>query len=427
MRNQTPVFVTGMAVTTCLGDSPDALLKSALAGRSGIGHWRGIDVSGCYSKIGGDLSGYDLGAKLAQLEPFLPEEVFARVSRLCARVPWSTRLSVLMAASAWHDAGLSRRAPSPERVATVVAGHNINIGYQTTNMLQYGVRPDSIEPMYALNGLDTLHGRCVSEALDTRGPVYTVGGACASGNLALRSALGDLRSGNADVALVVGAVVDFSPVELQGMALMGALSIDSFNEDPERASRPFDSRREGFVPAHGGAVLVLETEGSLRRRDGIAYAEVLAAAAGCNANHYPNPSAEDEAWLMRSVLEGCAIAPEQVDYISAHATSTPLGDLAEAQAIQQVFGKGGRVKCNAPKSLLGHACWSSAVVEIVLAIEQMRAGRLHPSINVGSLDPAIELDVCQYGPVNHEIGVFMKNAFGFGGLNAISLFRRASR
>lgn len=415
-----------MAVNTPLADSRAGFLDALLAGRSALTRWTGFDASRIYSKIGGDLSGYDVSAKVAALEGVVPADMHRRLRKLAARAPWSTRLSMLMAAEAYADAGLFGAAIDPWRVAVVVAGHNINSGYHRDNLLQFEAEPDFVEALYSVHGLDTDHAGCVSEVLGTRGPLYTVGGACSSGNTALRAAVDEIRHHDVDVALVVGAVFDFNALDLHAMALMGAISVTSFNESPRRASRPFDVRREGFVPAHGGAVLVLEALDHARRREARVDAEVLAVEANADGSHLPQPSEESQTRLMEAVLRRAGLEPDAVDYVSAHATSTPLGDLTEIRSLKRVFaGHAPRLRVNATKSMLGHTLWAAPVVETVAAILQMQAGRLHPTINVEELDPEIDLDVCAGRAVSHPVRVLMKNSFGFGGINCVSVLRSA--
>jgi 3-oxoacyl-(acyl-carrier-protein) synthase len=414
-----------MAINTPLGDSLDGFLEGLLAGRSAVSKWKGIDTSRIYAKVGADLSGYDLPAKVEALQDLLPADVHRRLRRLVAKAPWSTGLSMLLAAEAYRDAGLYQEGPDPTRVAAIVAGHNINFNYQYQNRLQFVDEPDFMDSMLALYGLDTDHAGCISEVLPVRGPIYTVGAACASANTALRCAVDEIRHHDVDVALLVGAVLDFSPIELHAMALLGAISFESFNDAPEKASRPFDTRREGFVPAHGGGALVLEALESAVERGARIYGEVLGVEANADANHLPQPSEEGQARLMSRLLDQCGLRPEAIDYINAHATSTPLGDLVEVRSIKRAFGAhAGRLKINATKSLLGHTCWAAPVVETIASILQMRAGRLHPSINIDELDAEIDLDVCAGQAVDHDVRIFMKNSFGFGGINCVSIIKR---
>ncbi|MBX3273084.1 MAG: beta-ketoacyl-[acyl-carrier-protein] synthase family protein [Sandaracinaceae bacterium] len=414
-----------MSVNTPLGDTLDGFLEGLLAGRSAVSRWKALDVSRCYSKVGGDLGAYDVAAKLASLEGTLPPEAYRRTRKLVSKAPWSTKLSMLMAADAWLDAGLGDAGYDPYRVAAIVAGHNINFNYQYESRKQYAEEPDWMDGMLALTGLDTDHAGSVSEALQLKGPTYTMGSACASGNHALRAAIDEIRYHGVQAALVVGAVLDFSPVELHAMALMGAITFESFNDDPEHASRPFDTRREGFVPSHGGGVLVVEPWDAARARGARIYAEVVGVEASSDGNHLPSPSEEGQTWLMRHLLEVTGVRPEEIDFVSAHATSTPLGDRTEIASLKNVFGPHARrLKINAPKSMLGHTCWAAPTVESIAAILQMRAGTLHSSINVETRDPEIDLDVCDRpGPIPHEARYCLKNSFGFGGINCVSILR----
>jgi 3-oxoacyl-(acyl-carrier-protein) synthase len=277
----------------------------------------------------------------------------------------------------------------------------------------------------AVTGLDTDHAGSISEALGVRGPIYTMGAACASGNIALRAAIDEIRYHDVDMALVTGAVLDFSPVELHAMCMMNAITFTSFNDEPKRASRPWDARREGFVPAHGGGALLVESLTSAKKRGAKIHAEIVGVEANSDANHLPQPSEEGQSRLMRHVLDKFGIAAESIDYVNAHATSTPLGDLTEIRSIKRVFGDHAyRLKLNATKSMLGHTCWAAPVVETVASVLQMQAGKLHPSINVDDLDPEVDLDICRGKMVDWPVRMIMKNSFGFGGINCVSILKR---
>ena len=416
------IVVTGMSVNTPLGDTLAGFLDNLLAGKSAITNWQGIDSEGIYSKVGGDLSGYDTARRLAELADRTPAEWHKRLRRLLSRSPWSTGLTMLMAMDAWLDAGMADSAQDMTRVTAIVGGHNINANHQYRNRIQFAEEPDYMDSMLALNGLDTDHAGCISEMLGVLGPIYTVGAACASANTAIRCAVDEIRYHDAEVAVVTGAVLDFSPLELHAMALMGAISFQSFNDCPSKASRPYDLRREGFVPSHGGASLVLERADHALRRKARIYAEILGVEANADGNHLPQPSEDGQARLMDRLLKKLRVDPGAVDFISAHATSTPLGDRTEIRSIKRVYGDHARkLKVNAPKSMLGHTCWAAPIVETVAGVLQMNAGRLHPSVNIEELDPEVDIDVCAGGPVDHRVRCFMKNSFGFGGINCVSL------
>jgi len=414
-----------MAVLTPLGEDSESLLDNLLAGRSGIRHWTGFDRT-IATKVGGSLEGLDPRPRLAALAAELPEAAQLRLRRTTNRLPWSTALSVLMAARAWHQTGLFAEPPPVDgNTALVVGGHNIGQNYFYKSVRQFEDEPDYVDAQFGLAGLDTDHVAVASEVLGVRGPGYTVGGACASGALALRAACQEIRWGGAERAVVLAPVLDYSPLELHALAIMQAVSHTSFNDAPEQASRPFDRRREGFVPSHGGACLVLETADAACRRGALPLCEVLAVTARSDANRQPSPQEDGQMRAMSAALAEAGLRPEEIDFISAHATSTPIGDITEARSIRRVFGRhADRIKINAPKSMLGHSCWSAPLVELVAAIAQMRAGRLHPTINLDDPDPELDLDVCADGAVVHPVRHLVKNAFGFGGINGVAVLKR---
>jgi 3-oxoacyl-(acyl-carrier-protein) synthase len=419
------IAVTGMSINTPLADDLNGHLAALLEGRSAVGRWRAFDDNRIYSKIAGDLSSYDIDAKTKLLTRTLPAAVADRIARLIARSPWSVKLSVLLALDAYLDAGLPIPEGGTDQISVIVGGHNINSRYHHDNGAIFADEPDYIDGSYAVHLYDTTHVGCISEALQIKGSGFTVGGACASGGFALRAGLDELRHHDVGAVLVVGAVYDSAPIDMHAMALINALSTESFNDNPTRASRPFDTRREGFVPSHGGAALLLERLDLAERRRARIYAEVLGVETASDASHLPHPSEEGEARAMRRVLKACQLEPQDVDYVNGHFTSTPLGDIAEVRAIKRVFGEHARrLKVNATKSMLGHTMAASFLVEAVGAILQMRVGRLHPTINIDELDPAVDLDVCSGEVVNWPVRRLMKNSFGFGGLNASAVFAR---
>ena len=418
------VVITGMSINTPIGDDLDTYYQNLLAGKSAISKWKFFDTGPCYSKIGGDLSEYDWKAKLAALKEKLPPATHKRLRKLVKRAPFSTRLSLLAGADAYADAGVNGDVDH-DRVSVVVGGHNLNNNYFFANNIQYTKEPEFIEGMLALYSLDTDEPASVSEALGFRGAIYTTGGACASANMALRNAVDEVNYHDHDMAFVVGAPLDFAAVDLHAMAIMGAISYESFNETPELASRPYDIHREGFIPSHGAAVLVVEDLEHALKRGARIYCEVLGVASFSDGCHLPSPSVEGQCRTMQGLLNITGVKPEEVDYINAHATSTALGDMTEINSIKKVFGDHAyKLKINAPKSMLGHTCWSAPAVETVAAVLQMCRGTLHPSINVDEMDPEIDLDVCANEPVEHPVRTLVKNSFGFGGINCCALLRR---
>jgi len=413
------VVVTGMGIVTAIGETLAEYRDSLLAGRSGITRWKQMDER-IYSRIGGDLSDFDLKAHLARVGTGYSPSLVEQALRLLRATPLSGRLTAAAALQAFDDAGLLGLVSESyaERFGHVLAGHNLSGNYVYENALALQDEPEFIDPLFGLMFLDTDVLSVVSEMLGLKGSSFTVGGACASGNIALLAGLDLLRSGRAEAVLVSGAPPWLSPVMLQGWALIDALSVRSFNDEPARASRPFDVRREGFVPAEGAGAVVLETLAGARRRGARLYAELLGGAYSADASRLPKPDAAGQARAMRLALQDARIALERVDYINAHATSTVLGDAVEVQAIKQVFGRQAYgIPVNATKSMIGHCLTSAGVVEFIATVLQMECGWLHPTINLDEPEPGLDLDFVPHQARQYRAEVALSNAFGFGGIN----------
>ena len=422
---QKRVVITGMAINTPIGDTLDEFINNLMDGKSAVTKWDTLDTSRIYAKVGGDLGKYDIHAKILSYKDRIPEDIYNRLLKLGSKSPLSIAISLLISVEAFLDSGYIKSIEDGNNVATIIAGHNLNQKYTFENHDVFNEEPEFVEGLFALNGLDTHHVGSVTDILQLHGPAYTVGGACASGNVALRCAVDEIQMHDVKVAAVVAPMLDFSPLDLQGMCIMGAITYKSFNEEPSRASRPYDKDREGFVPSHGSACLIVEDLEHALARGAKIYAEILGVESSSDGCHLPQPSRIGQARLMKRLLKNAGVKPEEVDYINVHATSTPLGDLTELRSIKDVFGDHCKtLKINAPKSLLGHTCWSAATVETVAAILQMNRNELHPSINIDNLDPEVDIDVCRGERKEHNIDIFLKNSFGFGGLNAISLIKK---
>jgi len=409
-----------MGAVTVVGDSPSRFYESLLAGRSGITRWKRADrMSGCASRIGGDLSDFDLAGHLRGLGFPGGEDLGKRCLTVMRAAPRVTKLVAAAALQAHADANSLRGVP-PERTAHVLAGHNLNAGYVVENALVFHRdEPDYIEPLFGLLCLDTDVLSTTSELLDLRGPSFTVGGACASGNLAVLAALDLLRAGRADAAVVSGAPIELEPVSLHGWSLIEAITTRSFNDDPARASRPFDARREGFVPSEGAGALILETLEGASGRGARIHGEILGGSATSDASHLTRPDREGQIRAMREAMDDAGIEAAEVDYVNAHATSTPMGDAVEVAAIEAALGpRARRIPVNATKSMIGHCLSAAGVLEIIATLLQTVHGRIHPTINLDHPDPELDLDFVAEGPRAASIGVAISNSFGFGGLNS---------
>jgi 3-oxoacyl-(acyl-carrier-protein) synthase len=419
------VVVTGLGVISGLGDSPARFWDGLRAGRSAIGRFKSKDPR-LECKIGGDLSDFSLDEHLERTGAAYPGPLLASARKLLRATPLSGRMTAAVALQAWVDAGLDQAAPDPERFGHVCAGHNLNTPYLVENARTYVDEPEFIDPLFGVMVLDTDVVTVTSELLTLKGPSLLVGGACASGNLAAISALDLIRAGRVDGVVLTGAPIALEEVPLHGWVMIDALAFRSFNDQPERASRPFDARREGFVPSEAAAALVLESLDSATRRGAPILAELLGGAAASDACRLTRPHLDGQRRAMLAALRDGGVAPDDVDYVNAHATSTPLGDAIEVAAIKEVLGKrAARVPVNATKSMTGHSLTSAGTLELVATILQMRHGVLHPTINQEEPDPELDLDFVPNVARAHDIHVALSNSFGFGGINSCVVVGRA--
>lgn len=426
MSEKRRVVITGMATINPLGDTLEGFYANLMAGKSGIKRWESVRVDHLDCQIGGDLGDYDFQAALDSFKGRISDEDHKKLRKLFRTMTFSNKSGVVTALNAWLDSGMYGKTIDPYRVSVLVGGHNIASKYIFEQIHQYDEEKEYIDPLYGIEALDPNIPGTISEVLNVQGPAYNVGAACASGNIAMRDGFRDIVTGECDLSVISGPIWDMNESDIHAMGFLSALVVEPrFQQDPEHASRPFDSQRCGFVPSHGAATLILEDLEHARRRGARIYGEVLGVAANANANHLPAPSEEAQYALMTKLLKDTGTRPEQVDFVSCHATGTPLGDLKELNAIKQTFGSHAyKLKVNAPKSMLGHTCWAAPLVETVAAILQMQHGRLHATTNIEELAEGVDLDVCASGPVDWPVNVFLKNSFGFGGLNCCSLIKK---
>jgi 3-oxoacyl-[acyl-carrier-protein] synthase II len=400
------VVVTGLGAVTSLSCQVEDLWKRILAGESGICQIRLFDTTGHKVHFAGELSDWTAGDYLS------PKDA-KRIDRF-------TQFAMVAGIDAVRDSGIDFKSVDPFR-AGVILGSGIGglheIEAQVERLLHKG--PDKVSaftiPKLMLNAAS---GQ-ISIQYGLRGPNYAVATACASATNAIGDAFKCIQYDEADVMVTGGSEAAVTPMGISGFANMRALS--ERNEEPQKASRPFDRDRDGFVLAEGAGMLVFEELAHARRRGARIYAEVLGYGASADAGHITQP---DEAGIgaaraMKRALDDAELAPEAVDYINAHGTSTPLGDLAETNAVKRVFGAHAhRVSISSTKSQLGHLLGASGGVELVLSVLAMREGVVPPTINLDTADPQCDLDYTPRVPRERKVDAAMSNSFGFGGHNA---------
>ncbi|WP_255409614.1 beta-ketoacyl synthase N-terminal-like domain-containing protein [Chromobacterium sp. ATCC 53434] len=362
---------------------------------------------------------------MAELEPFRLDEhlpsalqaepsLAARLRKVGGRSTRVAQAGLLAVAQAWCQAGFPAGG---ERTALVVGGQNLSHAFEAGWSERFAEEPAYLSPSAAIQMLDSDLIGCVSEVFGMQGEGYAVGGASASGNVAILNGLRLIRSGDADVCVVVGALAELSPFQLQAFANLGALGGEAYLDEPERACRPFDRRHNGFIPGQASACLVLEAESHALARGAPALGRVLGGAMSLDGNRGANPSVAGEAGVMRRALANAGVPVDAVEYVNAHGSSSSLGDITELKAIERAFGAHGpNVLVNSTKSISGHCLWSAGVVEALACLVQINAGFLHGNLN---LTEPIEHACALLGPDSRDIGVriAMSNSFGFGGIN----------
>lgn len=411
-QNTTPrVAVTGMGVVTPVGIGVDAAWKNLVAGVSGAGPITHFDTESFGVRIACEATEFDA-------RDFMDARDIRRSDRFC-------QMAVAAAVQAVDQAGLASAPYEAHRIGVIVGsgiGGLATIESTHTTLLQRG--PDKVSPfavpLLMINGAPG----AISMRWGFTGPNYSTVSACATGGHSLGEAARLIRTGVCDVVVAGGAEAAITPLATAAFANMGALS--RRNDEPERASRPFDVDRDGFVMGEGAGILVLEDWASAERRGAPVLAEVVGYAATCDAFHLtqPHPDGLGATLAMRLALQDAGIEPAQVGYVNAHGTST-FADRIESAAIREVFG------VNAPpvsstKSMIGHLLGAAGAVEAIICILSMRDGTLPPTVNNDNQDPECPIDCVPNESRQAEVEYALSNSFGFGGHNAGLVLRKVT-
>ncbi len=412
LNDRARVVVTGMGAMTPLGETPEEFWHNLTAGTSGVGPMTLCDPAGYPCRISGEVSGFDPG-----------QYISGREARRMARF---SQLAVAAGLQALENSGIDMSREDPYRVGVILG--NGNGGFPTLEENcriladQGGMR---MSPFFFPMILPNMAAAAVSRYLGAHGYNSTATTACAASNQAMGEALNAIRGGVADVVFAGGAEAGISLLGLSGFAVMRALS--TRNDEPQLASRPFDADRDGFVPAEGSVVLALERLEHALDRGAPILAELAGFGCTSDAGHpvQPEESGASAAEAMRLALADAGEPPDQVDYINAHGTSTPLNDALETVAIKRLFGaRAYEIPISSTKSMIGHSLGASGALEAAACIKTITEATIHPTINYTSPDPGCDLDYVPNKARSKDVRVALSNAFGFGGQNACLVFRK---
>ena len=406
------VVITGMGAMTPLGESPEEYWQNLTAGTSGIAEMTLCDPEGYPCQISGEVTGFDPGT-------YMPSKEARRMARF-------TQLGVAAALQAVESASYDISKDDPYRVGVLLG--NGNGGFPTLEENcriladRGGMR---MSPFFFPMILPNMAAAAVSRYTGAHGYNSTATTACAASNQALGEAMAVIQRGTADVMLAGGTEAGISLLGLSGFAVMRALS--TRNDNPQKASRPFDADRDGFIPSEGSVIMVLESLDHALARGAQILAELAGFGSTSDAGHpvQPQEDGASAAAAMQMALVDAGVSLEQVDYINAHGTSTPLNDTLETVAIKRLFGDlAYKIPISSTKSMIGHSLGAAGSLDAAACVKTITEGRIHPTANYETPDASCDLDYVPNKSRAQNVQVALSNAFGFGGQNACVVFRK---
>ncbi len=411
-RERRRVVITGMGAITPLGLTVDEYWQALVEGKSGIGKITLCDVTGLTCQIAGEVKGFDP-------HDYMEYKETRRMARFSHFIVASTRIAI-------EDAGLNLSREKAERMGVVV-GNGIG-GFPEAEeghlvlLERGGMR---LTPFFMPMVLPNMAAGQISLIFGLKGFSSTITTACAAATQAIGDALEVIRQNKADVMVAGGTEAAISPTGVAGFCVMKALT--TRNDEPTKASRPFDAKRDGFVPSEGAGVLILESLEHALRRGARIYAEAAGVGISSDAYHVTAPDADGSGAIraMQWAIEDANLKPNEIDYINAHGTSTPINDRIETQAIKTLFGDyAHQLPISSTKSMIGHLLGASGVVEGIACVKAITEGIIHPTINYEYPDPDCDLDYVPNVARRKDVKAALSNSFGFGGQNACLVFKK---
>lgn len=406
------VVVTGMGMVSPLGLDLQSSWQAILEGRSGVGKITHFDASDFPVQIAAEVKGFD---PTQYIEP-----------KEARKMDRFIHFAIAATEMALKDSGLKLSEEDPDRVGVVIGsglGGLPTIEAYHKVLLEKGWK--RITPFFIPMVIANLSGGQISIRYGIRGPNLAVSTACATGNHSIGEAFRIIQYGDADVMIAGGTEAVITPLAVAAFAVMRALS--TRNNEPEKASRPFDADRDGFVMGEGAGIIILEELEHALKRGARIYAEVVGYGMTADAYHItaPHPQGQGAAKCMKAALKDAGINPEEIDYINAHGTSTKQGDELETMAIKTVFGEHAyRLSVSSTKSMTGHLLGAAGGVEAIFTVLSIYHDIIPPTINLDNPDPECDLDYVPYKPKKKEVKYAMTNSFGFGGTNAALIFKK---
>ncbi len=407
------VVITGVGAITPLGTGVEKLWEGLLAGRSGIRKIEHFDASDLACQIAGEIPDF-----------VSTDHIPAREARRMSRASQIALAAIQMAV---EDAGLEEPIADSERIGVTLGTAVGGLERSIEGARAYREEgPNKVNPFTIPASIANMSAFHISERYKAYGPSMCLVTACATGTQIVGEAAQTIRDGRADIVLTAGTEAMIEGFAVAGFAAMRALPT-SYNDEPERASRPFDAKREGFVFSEGAAGLVIESLESAQERDAHIYAEIAGHASSSDGYHMakPDPSGTGALRTMRWALEDAQVSPDEVGYINAHGTSTPANDSVETLAIKSLFGEAAYgIPISSTKSMIGHPMAASGAVEAIVCALTIERDAIHPTINYENPDPDCDLDYVPNEARDANVNITLSNSFGLGGQNACVVLKR---
>ncbi len=409
------VVVTGLGVIAPNGNTVNDFWKNCLEGKSGVDRIRGFDPSEYPTQIAGELKDFDplnyMDKKTVQRN-----DIF-------------THYCLAVMQQALEDSqltGSKLEAMDRSKIGVIVGSGMGGIYTYSKNDLALDKGSwRKVSPFFIPATITNMASGMAAIMWGLRGPNFSISTACATSNHSILESMHIIKRGEADIMVAGGSEAVISPLGLAGFCASRALSTS--NDEPQKASRPFDTGRDGFVMGEGAGVLVLESEESALRRDVKIYGELAGGGMSCDAYHITAPRDDGAGVIqcMEMALRSAEVQKDEVNYINAHGTSTPLGDKAEQKAIKEVFkAHSKKLKINSTKSLIGHLIGAAGGAEAIAVLKSFESGKLHPTINQDNPDPDCDLDCVPNQAIDYQVNVALSNSFGFGGHNCSIVMKR---
>lgn len=405
--NKKRIVITGMGVVSCFGNDVNLFYQKLLEGRSGIVEINDFPCEDYPTRIAGVIRNFDT-------EHYLDKKQARRVDKYIAYTMVAGKKALELGGFSLEDLSQLNKDRCGILIGSGMGGMTVFAdGVQA--LIEKGHR--KVSPFFIPYTLTNMGGALLAIDLGFMGPNYSISTACATSNSAIIAAANHIRNGEADLMLCGGVEAAILPMGLAGFCACKALS--QRNEEPTKASRPWDQGRDGFVMGEGAGVLILESLEHAQKRGATIFAEYLGGGLSCDAYHITEPRAEGEgvSLCIKRALQDAQVQPQDINYINAHATSTPAGDMAEVNALKKIFNSPQSIKMNATKSMIGHLLGGAGGVEAIATIKAITDGVVHPTINLENPEPGLNFQVSSTAQ-ECQIKVALSNSFGFGGHNA---------